>query len=85
MDSLVIFIKVYGAIGGVCIVAALTILAVRLVKKAIKPPICLSCKKLESYGGKGWKYTCRGGRYQYIADSFDRAPKYCVHYEPKED
>lgn len=58
-----------------------------IVKIATKPKMCDSCKRLIRKGGIGaWRYECR---YNYseeldFTEKFDRCPKYCKYYDPKE-
>ena len=68
---------------GIGAVAGLVFL---IIKIATKPKMCDSCKKLIRKGGGVWRYKCR---YRYseefgFTNRFDRCPKYCKYYEPKE-
>lgn len=66
-------------------VVAAIIYGVAARKKKI---LCLSCKHLARYGGGDiWKFHCVGcpGATSDWPEKFDKPPKYCKYYEPKDE
>ncbi len=58
-----------------------------IIKIATKPKMCDNCKKLIRKGGSiGWRYECRydNSEKSGFTERFDRCPKYCQYYDPKE-
>lgn len=68
---------------GIGVLAGLVFL---IIKIATKPKLCDSCKRLARKGGIGWRYECRYNHFEEsgLTMRFDRCPKYCKYYEPKE-
>lgn len=64
-------------------VAAAIIYVVSAKKKKIPCNSCQHC--IKSGGGGAWEYYCAGGDHSSAhPDYFDRPPKYCKYYEPRE-
>lgn len=62
-------------------IGAVAGLAFLIVKIVTMPKMCDSCKKLIRKGGV-WRYECRYNHSEGFG--FDRCPKYCPYYDPKE-
>lgn len=74
---------VFMVINLVFAVAAAIIYGVAARKKKIP---CYSCKYLAKHGG-AWRFYCEGGPMpsKRYPDKFDKPPKYCKYYKPKDE